>query len=49
MNVVSLGGIVYKSLYTNSKVLESMVKISDMNLDKEYYLKSTLRKYLNKK
>ena len=49
MNVVSLDGIVYKSLYTNSKVLESMVKISDMNLDKEYYLKSTLRKYISKK
>lgn len=44
MNVVNIDGLIYKSLYTNSYALKSLLGITKQNLDHEYYLKTNLNK-----
>ena len=44
MNVTNIDEIVYKSLYENSYSLQALMNVISINLDHEYYLKSTLEK-----
>lgn len=44
MNVVEIDGVIYKSLYTNSHALKSILEVTDLPLDHEYYLKNNLTK-----
>ena len=44
MNIVNIDGLIYKSLYTNSYALKSLLGVTKQNLDHEYYLKSNLNK-----
>lgn len=48
MNVTNIDDVVYKALYTNSKALEAMMTVYPMNLDREWYLKSTLGKNIKR-
>ena len=48
MNVAEIDPFVYKSLYTNSKALEAMMTLYPLDLDKEYYLKTRLDKFLKR-
>ena len=40
MNVVENYEVIYKSLYTNSHALKSILEVTNLSLDHEYYLKT---------
>ena len=46
MNVTDFDGFIYKSLYTDSRTLQAIMKIYPLNLDHQYYLKTTLDKLI---
>lgn len=46
MNVTDFDGFIYKSLYTDSRTLQAIMKIYPLKLDHQYYLKTTLDKLI---
>ena len=46
MNVTDFDGFIYKSLYTDSRTLQAIMKIYPLKLDHQYYLKTTLDKWI---
>jgi hypothetical protein len=46
MNVTDFDGFIYKSLYTDSRALQAIMKIYSLKLDHQYYLKTTLDKLI---
>ena len=46
MNISDFDGFIYKSLYTDSRTLQAIMKIYPLKLDHQYYLKTTLDKLI---